>query len=218
MPRIASSILLSTLLVAPLLLAPYAASAACPSVGAQPATFPDGLEVRPWSLTLSGGNQELCVFLENTSTSAISPAVVDHQMEEPGTGVPGPWPLLSSSPINISGGVTAICSTSGNVGTTTVFSGSLAPGAISDICCFVLQNDGGSGCSNLPDDGDLVRNTSASGDVVLMPLGVYDPVGGTTCGLIGLEPLLALSLLGLAGRTSGHWRRHKYKNENRRRS
>jgi len=200
MQRTAFATLLGTLLLAPMVLAASPAAAACPSVGANPATFPDGLEVRPYTLTPTGGNQEICVFLENTSAAAISPAVVDHQMEEPGTGVPGPWPLLSSSKINISAGVPTVCSTSGSVGTTTVFSGSLAPGAITDICCFVLQNDGGSGCSSLPDDGDLVRNTSASGTVVLIPLGVYDPVGGTTCGLVGLEVLLALPLLRLARR------------------
>jgi hypothetical protein len=187
--------------VAAMLLIATSVQAACPANATHPATFPDGLEVHPYSRTNLVGSQEFCLFLENTSASTIPAVKVLHQMEEPGTGVPGPWTLLSSSSINISGGVSVTCSSVGNVGITepTFASGALAAGAITDICCFVLQANG-AGCSSVPDAGDLGRHTAASGDVVLTPLSAYDPVGGTTCGLVGWELFVVFPIIRAAHR------------------
>jgi len=178
-----------------------AAPSACANPGATPKTFPEGIKVRPYSIQNLAGTpetQELCVFLENTSAVTVPSVAVNSRMEEPGTGVVGPWPLVSATSINISGGVSVTCSISGtapNTGVTAATFGSLAPGAVTDICCFTVQEDPmGSGCSALPEAGDLARHTFASGNVVTMPLTNYISVGGTTCGLVGFEVLVAVVL------------------------
>jgi len=170
---------------------------------AYPKTFPNGVQVRPYSLTnsnLFGVNvQQLCVLLENTSLSGtISGVEVHSQMEEPGTGVPGPWPLLPlfTSQVSVPGGVPVTCTESGNVGRTAPIL-SFAAGEVTDACCFLLSESG-----DLPEAGDMTRHTDASGAVVEIPLQAnsISPVGGTTCGLVGLEFLGLAPLLRLVRR------------------
>jgi hypothetical protein len=181
-----------------LALAPWFArpvAAACPQgdLGALPVVVA-GVKVRPYSSTnisaTTPATQRNCVFLEAVGTTPAS-LHVDHQLEEPGTGVPGPWPLVSSSSINISGGVSVTCGApTANVARTAPASGSLAIGEVTDICCFVWEAESPGSCSELPAAGDLVRHTTNSGVEAEMPLLAYIPAGGTTCGLVGLEFLI----------------------------
>ena len=111
-------------------------AAPCPNFGVTPKTFPDGVVVRPYSLTnLSTipDSVEACIFLQNTSVVTVPFVTVDSQLEEPSTGVPGPWALLSSSSINISGGVSVTCSSTSTVATTAATFNSLAPGGVSSL-------------------------------------------------------------------------------------
>ncbi len=176
------------------------AVAVCPqgSVGAFPVVL-DDVKVRVRTSTnvstTTPATQENCVFLENVGGAVVSPLFVDHRLEEPGTGVIGPWPLASFSSINISGGVSVTCSTAGGVARTAPSSGSLAAGAITDICCFVWEAEAPGTCAELPDAGDLARHTSNAGAEAEMPILSYIPVGGTTCGLVGLEILVLAPIL-----------------------
>jgi hypothetical protein len=181
------------LAVAPWVALPVAA--ACPQgdLGALPVVI-HGIKVRPYSSTnistTSPATQESCVFLEGVGTTPASPHV-DHQLEEPGTGVPGPWPLVSSFSINISGGVPVTCGTpAAQIARTAPALGSLPIGSVTDICCFVWEAEPPGSCSELPAVGDLVRHTTNSGVSAEMPFLNYIPAGGTTCGLVGLELLI----------------------------
>lgn len=178
------------------------AFAACPQgdLGAFPVLV-DDIEVRPYSSenisTTSPATQKNCVFLENTSAATVSPVLVESQLEEAGTGVIGPWSLASFSSINISGGVPVTCSTVGDVARTAPSSGSLAGGAITDICCFVWEAESPGSCTELPQAGDLAQHSipSGSGAEAEMVFLSYIPVGGTTCGLVGIEILIFAPLL-----------------------
>ena len=178
------------------------AAAVCPQgdIGALPVTL-DTVKVRPYRSTsvstTTPSSQQNCFFLENTSAAPVSPLFVDSRLEEPGTGVIGPWPIASFSSINISGGVAVTCSVTANVARIAPTGSTLAGGAITDICCFVWEAPPPGSCAELPDAGDLARHTSNSGTEALMPILSYIPVGGTTCGLIGLEIAILAPLLSL---------------------
>ena len=179
------------------LLAP-SAWAACPqgNVGALPVTVGQ-VKVRIRSSenisTTTPATQKNCIFLENVSAAGVSPIYVDSQLEEAGVGTAGPWQLVSSSSINISGGVPVTCSTSFDVARTEPTFG-LAAGEVSDICCFTWEAEPPGGCSELPGPGDIARHTAVPGGGAEMQILSYVPTGGTTCGLVGLE-VLPLALL-----------------------
>ena len=151
------------------------------------ATFAEGLVVQPYSLQNSATTQEVCLNLYNPTMATIASVSVDSQMEEPATGVAGPWALLSSSPISpsIPATISVTCSAAGSVATIAATT-SLGPLQATDGCCFVWQE---SPPGNLPDAGDLIRSTSAAGSVVTMELFETIPYS-TTCGLVGLEFLI----------------------------
>ncbi len=173
------------------------ATTPCPQgdLGALPVTI-GGVKIRPWSSanisSTTPATQESCVFLEAVGPTS-SPLYVDHNLEV--AGAVGPWNLVSHSSINISGGVSVTCSTTGNVARTAPTSGSLPMGSVTDICCFVWEAEPPGTCAELPADGDLVHHTLSSGGEADMPLFSYVPVGGTTCGLVGIEPLLLVLVL-----------------------
>lgn len=195
-PTFVSILLAATLLVG--IASP--ALAVCPqgNMGALPVILDGVIKVRPYrstnTSTTSPATQENCVFLENIGTTTIA-ASVDHQIEEPGTGLPGPWAIVSFSSINISGGDPVTCSTAGGEVATTTASFGLPAGAVTDICCFTWEAGFPGTCSELPGVGDIVNHSTGGGFEEDMPLLSYIPVGGSTCGLIGLEFALVLPLL-----------------------
>lgn len=171
----------------------------CPQgdLGAVPLTL-GGVEIHPWSSvnisSTTPATQESCVFLEVVGST---PGVlsVTHELQKAGAGAVGPWNLVSSSSINLSGGVPVTCSIVGSVAVTAPTGGTPPVGSITDVCCFVWEAEPPGTCAELPADGDLVHHTlnaALQGD---MPLFSYVPVGGTTCGLVGIEPLLLVLVL-----------------------
>jgi hypothetical protein len=163
----------------------------CPQggIGAVPVTI-DGVKIRLYSsedFATTPATQKSCVFLEGVGTTP-TPLWVDHQIEKPG-GVVGPWTLLSSSSISFSGGAPVTCSIAGNVARTESISGGLPVGSITDACCFTWEAEPPGSCSELPEAGDVAHHTLNNGAQADMPILSYINVGGTTCGLIGLELL-----------------------------
>jgi hypothetical protein len=187
----------------PLLLASalpsLAAGGTCPQadLGAVPPPPVDNVQIRPYrsiSNATTPATQENCVFLEAVGTTPSS-LHVDHYIADANSGLIGPWTLVSATAVNISTGDPVTCTMSGNVARTAPSSGSLPIGSITDICCFVWQASSPGTCSELPADGDFVHHTLSNGSEVDMPLFDYgDGVGGTTCGLVGLEMLAAVAL------------------------